>query len=108
MQSEVLAMSVIVTTKFSGDTNVFRKSLKERGDDYVEVTGRAREAGALHHQFAVGDGFVLVIDEWESAGAFEKFFSDPQLMTFIGSVGGDTSVAPETTFGESVDSPDKF
>jgi quinol monooxygenase YgiN len=51
---------------------------------------------------------VLVIDEWESAGAFEKFFGDPQLMEFIGSVGGDSSVAPEITVGESVDSPDKF
>jgi quinol monooxygenase YgiN len=101
-------MSVIVAVKIPGDTNVFTESLKERADEFREVAGRAREAGALHHQFAAGDGIVLVIDEWESAGAFEKFFSDPQLMEFIGSVGGDSSVAPEITVGESVDSPDKF
>jgi quinol monooxygenase YgiN len=101
-------MSVIVTVKIPGDTNVFTESLKERADEFREIAGRAREAGALHHQFAAGDGIVLVIDEWESAGAFEKFFGDPQLMEFIGSVGGDSSVAPEITVGESVDSPDKF
>jgi quinol monooxygenase YgiN len=101
-------MSVIVAVKIPGDTNVFTESLKERADEFREIAGRAREAGALHHQFAAGDGIVLVIDEWESAGAFEKFFGDPQLMEFIGSVGGDSSVAPEITVGESVDSPDKF
>ena len=101
-------MSVIVTVKISGDTNVFTKSLRERADEFREVAERGRKAGALHHQFAAGDGIVLVIDEWESAGAFEKFFSDPELMAFIGSAGADSSVAPEITVGESVDAPDKF
>jgi hypothetical protein len=101
-------MSVIVTVKISGDTNVFTKSLRERGDEFREVAERSRKVGALHHQFAIGEGFVLVIDEWESAGAFEKFFGDPELMAFIGSAGADSSVAPEITFGESVDAPDKF
>jgi hypothetical protein len=101
-------MSVIVTMKISGDTNVFTESLKERGDEFRKVAERGRAAGAIHHQFAVGDGFVLVIDEWESAEASEKFFSDPQLMEFIGSVGADPNSAPEVTAGESIDSPDKF
>ncbi|TAM71329.1 MAG: hypothetical protein EPN48_01800 [Microbacteriaceae bacterium] len=101
-------MSVNVTVKISGDTNVFTKSLKERGDEFREIAGRGREAGAIHHQFAVGDGYVLVVDEWESAGAFEKFFSDPQLTEFIGPVGADPNSAPEITVGESIDSPDKF
>jgi len=101
-------MSVIITAKLSGDTNVFTKSLKERADEFREFAGRGREAGALHHQFAVGNGFVLVNDEWTSAEAFNKFFSDPQLMKFIGSVGADPNAAPEITIGESVDSPDKF
>jgi hypothetical protein len=107
-QSEVVAMSVLVTVKLSGDTNVFTKSLKERADEFREIAGRSQEVGALHHQFALGDGFVLVSDEWESAGAFEKFFNDPELMAFIGSVGGDPNLAPEISIGESVDSPDKF
>jgi hypothetical protein len=101
-------MSVLVTVKLSGDTNAFTQSLKDRADEYREISARSRESGAIHHQFAVGDGLVLVNDEWESAGAFEKFFNDPQLMEFIGSVGGNSSVAPEITVGELVDSPDKF
>ena len=101
-------MSAIVTVKLSGDTNVFTNALKERADEFREIGGRARDAGALHHQFGVGDGYVLVVDEWESAEAFEKFFGDPELMQFIGSVGADSSAAPQITVGESVDSSDKF
>lgn len=101
-------MSVIVTVKLTGDTSLFTKSIEERGDEFRELADRSREAGALHHRFAVGDGFVLVIDEWESAEAFQKFFSNPQLMTFIASAGADPAIAPEITTAESVDSPDKF
>jgi quinol monooxygenase YgiN len=101
-------MSVIVTSKVFGDTSVFTKALEERADEFRAISARAKEVGAIHHQFAIGDGFVFVIDEWESAAAFEKFFGDPELQAFIGSVGGDPNVAPEIIVGESVDSPDKF
>ncbi|MFE4543485.1 hypothetical protein [Arthrobacter sp. NPDC056727] len=101
-------MSFIITVKIPGDTSAFTKSLEERADEYREISGRGRAAGAIHHQFAVGDGFILVVDEWESADAFQKFFSDPELKTFIGSVGGDPNAAPEVTFAESIDSPDRF
>ncbi|KRE67769.1 hypothetical protein ASG92_14145 [Arthrobacter sp. Soil736] len=101
-------MSVIITTKVSGETSVFTKSLEERADEYRNWGERGRAAGAIHHQFAIGEGFVLVIDEWESLEAFQKFFGDPEIQAFIGSVGGDPNVAPEITVGESIDSPDKY
>jgi hypothetical protein len=72
------------------------------------IAERSKGKGALHHQFAVEDGFVLVNDEWESAEEFTKFFSAPWLQTLIRSVGGDTSAAPEITVGEAVNSSDKF
>ncbi|GAB3272792.1 hypothetical protein GCM10027449_09670 [Sinomonas notoginsengisoli] len=101
-------MSVIVTVKVPGDTDVFTKSLKERADDYRMIADRAKKHGALHHRFGVGDGFVLIDDEWESADDFQSFFSDPELMTFMGAVGANTNARPEITVGQSVDSPDKF
>lgn len=36
-----------------------------------------KAAGAIHHRFGIGDGFVAVIDEWESVEHFQKFFSNP-------------------------------
>lgn len=101
-------MSVIVAVKVFGDTSVFTKSLSERGDEFRKIAEQGRQQGAVHHQFAVGDGFVLVNDEWETVEAFQKFFGNPEMRTFMGSVGADLSKAPEFTVGESVDSPDKF
>ncbi|MDJ0459677.1 hypothetical protein PUN71_020920 [Arthrobacter sp. NQ7] len=101
-------MSDIVTAKVFVDSSLFIKSLDERADEYRKIADSAQARGAIHHQFAVGDGFVLVIDEWESAAGFEKFFSDPELRAFMGSVGADPNVPPEVTVAKAVDAPDKF
>jgi quinol monooxygenase YgiN len=99
-------MSVIVTAKVPGDTVLFRKTLDERADDIVKLSEQGRAAGCIHHQFAVGEGFVLVVDEWESPQQFEQFFSSPEIEAIIRDMGG--SGAPEITIGEAVASPDRF
>jgi quinol monooxygenase YgiN len=101
-------MSVIVAVKVSGDTGVFTKSLEDHAEEYRKIAERAKEHCALHHQFGVGEGYILINDEWESAQEFESFFSDPALRDFMGTVGADLTVAPQITVGERVDSPDMF
>ena len=100
-------MSVLITVKFQGDTDKFRQSLAERAGEFEKVAARARPSGAMHHRFGVGDGFVLVVDEWESVEQFQKFFSDPDLQAFIGSVGA-APAPPEITISEAIASPDQF
>jgi quinol monooxygenase YgiN len=56
----------------------------------------------------VGDGYILINDEWESAQKFESFFSDPGLREFMGTVGADLTTPPQITVGESIGSPDNF
>ena len=101
-------MSVLITAKFQGDTAVFRQALTDRAEELRKFAEMSRTAGALHHRFGVGDGFVVVNDEWESAEAFQQFFSDPALQAFIGSAGADPSVPPEVTIAEAVASSDQF
>jgi quinol monooxygenase YgiN len=101
-------MSVLIAGKMTGDVEAFRKALAERADEFTAHADRARGAGALHHRFGIADGYVLIIDEWESAEQFETFFTDPQLQAFIASAGGDTSAPPEITVAEAIDSPDQF
>ena len=50
---------------------------------------------------------VMILDEWESAGHFQQFFSNPELQTFIAEVGADAA-PPELTVAEAVASPDAF
>ena len=100
-------MSVLVIGKFQGDTAVFRQAVAERGEEFAKIAEAAKAAGGIHHRFAIGDGFVLIVDEWESPAAFERFFSDPSLQAFIGTVGA-APAPPEVTIGEAVASADQY
>lgn len=101
-------MSVLIALTVPGDTDVFAKALVDRADDFVRIADGARQKGAIHHRFGLGDGSVLVIDEWESIEKFHAFFADPELQAFIGEVGGDTSAEPNLSFAEAVSSADQF
>jgi hypothetical protein len=100
-------MSVHVIAKFQGDTAKFRQSLADRASEFQKIGGAAQSAGGIHHRFGIGDGFVVVVDEWESAEHFQRFFADPDLQAFIGSVGA-APVPPELTIAEAVASPDQY
>jgi hypothetical protein len=100
-------MSVLVIAKFGGDTAKFRQALTDRAGEFTKIVDRARMAGGIHHRFGVGDGFVLVSDEWESVEHFRQFFADPDLQAFIGSVGADPA-PPEIIVAEAIASPDQY
>ncbi len=100
-------MSVLVIAKFQGDTGKFRQALADRADEFAERGEDARAAGALHHRFGIGDGFVVVVDEWESVEHFQKFFGDPDLQAFISTTGAAPG-EPEITITEAVASSDQF
>jgi len=99
-------MSVLVIGKFQGDTATFRKSLTERADEYAKIAAAAQAQGGVHHRFGVGDGYVVIIDEWETMEQFQQFFGNPELQAFIGSVGGQG--APELIVSEAVTSADQY
>lgn len=101
-------MSVLLVGKMSGDVAAFRTALAERGDEFAMWADKAKALGAIHHRFGVGDSYVLIVDEWESADQFEAFFGNPDLQAFIASAGGDTTSSPDITVTEAISSPDEF
>ena len=103
----MIVMSVLIVAKFHGDTAKFRQTLLERAEDLIKFGELSRTAGAIHHRFGVGDGFVIVVDEWQTAEQFEAFMANPELQAFIaqsGAAGG----PPEVTVTEAVTSADQF
>jgi len=100
-------MSVIILGKFQGDTATFRRSLTERASEFEKWGALARAAGGIHHRFGVGDGFVVVVDEWESVEQFQQFFGNPELQAFVGSIGA-APAPPEMIISEAVASPDGY
>lgn len=99
-------MSVLVIGKFPGDTAVFTKVMAERGDELAGIAEQSRAAGAIHHRFGVGDGFVILVDEWEAQEQFERFFGREDIQALVGEMGA--SGAPEITVVEAISSPDQF
>ncbi len=100
-------MSVLVVGKFRGDTATFRQALADRASEFAKIGEQARAAGGIHHRFGIGDGFVVIVDEWESAGHFQQFFANPELQAFTGSVGAEPG-PPELTIAEGITSPDQY
>jgi hypothetical protein len=103
----VTNVSMLIIAKFQGDTGKFRQALVDRAAEFEKYGAAGRAAGAIHHRFGVGDGFVVVIDEWESVEHFERFFSSPELQAFIGEIGAEPG-PPEMIIAEAVPSPDEF
>ena len=99
-------MSVLIIGKFPGDTAVFKKVLTDRTDELAGVAEKARAAGAIHHRFGVGDGFVIIMDEWESPQQFEQFFTRADIQALVGEMGA--SGPPDITVVEAIASPDQF
>jgi heme-degrading monooxygenase HmoA len=101
-------MSVLIITTVKGDTAKFRQSLTERAGEYEKIGADARTKGAIHHRFGVGNGYIVIVDEWETAEQFQQFFSAPELQAFVASVGGDASSPPEIDVSERVPSSGEF
>jgi quinol monooxygenase YgiN len=100
-------MSVLVLGKFRGDTTTFRKALVDRAGEFAKIAEQAKAAGGIHHRFGIGEGTMVIVDEWESVEHFQKFFANPELQAFIGSVGAEPG-PPDLTIAESVASPDQY
>jgi len=102
-------MAVLVTLQIEGDPARIEQALTSDPERLKAVADRAKGKGALHHAFyanADGSG-ALVVDEWESAEAFQQFFGESQE---IGAMMGEAGVTEQPTpvFWRELDTPDKF
>ena len=70
-------MSVLITVRIKADPEPAAGGHGRRTKPAGQaINSRAKELGAIHHRFMAGaDGTeIIVLDEWESAEAFKKFF----------------------------------
>jgi quinol monooxygenase YgiN len=99
-------MSVIVTIWVTADTEKFREYALSHEDVLRGISAKARAQGCLSHRFALGDGNLLVIDEWESGEQFQKFFADPQIAAVMQESG--IQGQPNIAVLEPLDTADRF
>jgi len=99
-------MSVIVIMKVPGDTTKFREFFEANKAQVDQISQKAREMGCLSHTFSQGEDLTVAVDHWESAEAFEKFASQPEIAETMASAGA--SGPPVVEIFEVIDSVDSF
>ena len=99
-------MSVLVVMKVPGDTKTFESFMAANRDRVLELTERSKAEGCRAHRFAIGDGYVVVVDEWETAEQFQGFISAPELQEVMGQMGANGE--PEITFADPKGFPGEF
>ena len=98
-------MSVFVNVRIKASPD----GLMKVSDAMPPIAERAKSLGCLHHRFlASEDGTtVVVVDEWESKEAFEKFFNEGEDVRALMESAGVTE-PPKVTFWRPLDTPDQF
>jgi heme-degrading monooxygenase HmoA len=100
-------MSVYMSLRLKADPAKMEEVAAQNQEMLQAIAERARAAGCVHHTFAAGDGEVIVMDEWESPEAFQRFFEAeqdvPKLMEQVGVEG-----QPEPTFYRPLGLGDEF
>jgi hypothetical protein len=97
-------MSVVVIIHFPVmDVAKAIEGLHDNAVFLEEITASTKGAGIMHHRFVSGDGELVVIDEWENADQFQKFFDEnPKVAEVMSSIG--MTGAPVISVFEAVDS----
>jgi heme-degrading monooxygenase HmoA len=102
-------MSVIMGLRLSANRGQFEQAINSDPARLVEISERAKQHGALHHQFyanLAGDA-VLVVDEWPDAESFQRFFeASPDIGAMMGEAG--VTQEPHPEFWQEIDTPDRF
>ena len=100
-------MSVLVTVTIPCDTDAFLAVAAERAEEMTAISNEGRNQGAIHHRFALGDGVVVVVDEWDSAESFQGFFADNAAIGELMQAAG-ASGPPEVAIYEAIETADAF
>jgi heme-degrading monooxygenase HmoA len=102
-------MSVFMMLRVKADAARLQEVINNDEARVQAINSRAKGLGAIHHQFLAGaDGSeIIVLDEWESPEAFQKFFeSSPEIPQIMQEVG--VTSEPEITSWHVLDTVDRF
>jgi heme-degrading monooxygenase HmoA len=103
------AMSVVVITTFPGArVERFQELWPQQEQTIKGISEDARRQGCMHHLFVHdNDGNMLVIDEWESREAFDRFFAaQEEIKRTVAEIG--ITGEPSAIHYQIIDTSDRF
>jgi len=99
-------VGTLIVMTVPGDTAQFEAFMAANRDRVAQLSENAKASGCLGHRFAVGDGQVVVVDEWESAEQFQAFISSPDIQAVMGEMGAQGE--PQVTVANAKGFPGEF
>jgi heme-degrading monooxygenase HmoA len=100
-------MSVMIEMRMNADASRVEQAARDNHDMLMAIGDRAKQQGCVHHRFYAENGQIVVVDEWQDAESFQKFFSsDPDIPTLMGAAGA--SGEPEVHVLRPLDVDDNF
>ena len=99
-------MGVLVVVTVPGDTAQFESFIAANKPLVEELSEKAKAAGCTGHRFAVGEGQVIVVDQWGSVEQFQAFFGSPEIQQVMGQMGAKGE--PQITVGIPKGFPGEF
>jgi hypothetical protein len=99
-------MTVLLIGRVPGDTVQFEAFMSDNVHRVEQLSEKAKAAGCISHRFAVGDGEVIFVDEWESAEQFQEFFAAPEIQGVVGEMGAQGE--PQLLFADPKGFPGEF
>ena len=100
-------MSVYMSLRVKANADKLERYAQDNPDVLQDISNQAKEVGCIHHTFAAENGDVVVMDEWESQEAFEKFFNGNEDVERVMRDMGVQS-EPEIHFYRPLDTGDQF
>ncbi len=95
-----------MTLRVAGDAGKVEALAENKPEMMQSIVDRAQGHGLISHRFYGNEGAVMVIDEWPSEEAFQKFFTEtPQIAEIMREAGVTTE--PEITFWRVLDTKDE-
>ena len=77
------------------DTAQFESFVAGNKQLVEEFTEKAKAGGCTSHLFAVGEGQIIVVDQWESAEQFQAFIGSPEVQRELLGPDGSNRRAPD-------------
>ncbi len=101
-------MSVMMGMVIEADPTRFEQVAKDNAELLNSISERAKQAGAISHQFLARKDSVLVVDEWPDEASFLGFFeaSGAEIGALMGQAG--VTAQPTPNFWRRLETPDKF
>jgi hypothetical protein len=99
-------MSVIVVLRVAADVDAFERYASENGEQLKRIAEDGRSRGCIHHQFAAGDGELIVVDEWTDEASFQGFFEGQTEIPDV--MAAAAKGEPQISFHRKLDTADAF